>query len=182
MTKIDEEAVNRLQATIDEVRRDARTHPDPCGSGLLSLLQAIQQHAEEEASTIQTYARIGRETSDPVVAFVMQFLVDDEQRHHALFARMASSLHDRFNWAPDSTAQPFDSAGRAQGDAETARQVRALADEERRGAQALCDLASRQDPGDADLVCLLLEAMAMDSDKHAHLLTFVASRLSSSGV
>jgi hypothetical protein len=55
--------------------------------------------------------------------------------------------------------------------------LRELEHEERRGAQQLRDLARRERTGDTALPCLLLDAMAMDSDKHACLLAFVAEHL-----
>jgi len=60
---------------------------------------------------------------------------------------------------------------------ESVQIVRALEDEERRGAQQLRDLAHRERTRETALPCLLLETMAMDSDKHAHLLAFVAEHL-----
>jgi hypothetical protein len=178
VTQTEQEPDNRLQAMIEEVHLDALRHPDPCGSGLLTFLEAIQQHAEGEASTVQTYARIASETSDPVVAVVMELLVDEEQRHHALFQRIGASLRDRFNWA-ESSALPLDAAPTGRTDPQTIRLLRDLEAEERRGAQALRDLAHPERPGQSGLICLLLQAMAMDSDKHARLLAFVAERLAS---
>jgi hypothetical protein len=162
---------------IEEVRLDSEQHPDPCGGGLATLLQAIQQHVEEEGSTVQTYARIRRETDDPAVACVMELLVDEEERHHALFERIATSLRDQFNWATESSTLPLATAPAGRADPETAQLVRDLEEEERRGAQALRELARPAGPGEPGLVCLLLEAMAMDSDKHARLLAFVSRRL-----
>jgi hypothetical protein len=114
---------------IEEVRLDAVRHPDPCGGGLATLLEAIQQHVQEEAATVQTYARIGRETGDPTIRLVMELLVDEEERHHALFERIATSLQDQFNWATESPALPLDTAPAGRADPQTARLVRDLEEE-----------------------------------------------------
>jgi hypothetical protein len=55
--------------------------------------------------------------------------------------------------------------------------TRNLVDEERRGAHMMRDLAEREKGIDAGLDSLLLEMMAMDSEKHARLLQFVQQRL-----
>jgi hypothetical protein len=55
--------------------------------------------------------------------------------------------------------------------------VPALIKEEQDGARALRDLAARERGIDSGLDSLLLEIMALDSDKHARLLQFVQRRL-----
>ena len=59
--------------------------------------------------------------------------------------------------------------------------ARALIDEEKTGAQALRRLAQREKGLGSGLDSLLLEMMAMDSEKHAHLLQFVKRRLETRG-
>lgn len=61
--------------------------------------------------------------------------------------------------------------------ADLATLARALIEEERTGAQALRRLATQEKGLDSGLDSLLLEMMAMDSEKHAHLLKFVEKRL-----
>ena len=55
--------------------------------------------------------------------------------------------------------------------------TRNLVDEERRSARMMRDLAQSEKGIDAGLDSLLLEMMAMDSEKHARLLQFVQQRL-----
>jgi hypothetical protein len=55
--------------------------------------------------------------------------------------------------------------------------TRGLVDEERTGARMMRDLAHSARGIDAGLDSLLLEMMAMDSEKHALLLQFVQQRL-----
>ena len=77
---------------------DARRHPDPSGQCLLRLLSTVEAHVRDESASVATYERIGRETRDPVVAAVMELVVEDEQNHHALLQRIAASLSERLNW------------------------------------------------------------------------------------
>jgi len=60
---------------------------------------------------------------------------------------------------------------------ELAATTRALIEEERTGARYLRGLAHREKKIDSGLHSLLIEMMAMDSDKHARLLQFVLDRL-----
>ncbi len=61
--------------------------------------------------------------------------------------------------------------------AEIRAAVARLIEEEKTGAQALRRLAQEERELDGGLGALLLEMMAMDSDKHARLLRFVQRRL-----
>jgi hypothetical protein len=81
------------------------------------------------------------------------------------------------NWATDSPVLPIGEEPPRQTDPEMVETVRELEDEERRGAQQLRDLAYRERTSETALPCLLLNAMAMDSDKHARLLAFVVEHL-----
>jgi hypothetical protein len=179
MTQTEPQPDQRLAHAIEEVHVDALRHPDPSGQCLLHLLGAVEVHVRDESASVETYARIGRETNDPVVAVVMELLVEDEQRHHTLLQRIATSLHDRLKWATDSSALPIGTEPATRTDGETVETVRALELEERRGTQQLRDLARRDRTTETGLPCLLLETMAVDSDKHAHLLAFVAEHLAS---
>jgi len=115
-------------------------------------------------------------SGDPVIALVMRLILEDEERHHGLLKRIATTLRDALNWthSPGALPRPGDGAPATE---DLAPVARALIDEERTGAQALRRLAEREKGLDSGLDSLLLEMMAMDSDKHARLLQFVHRRL-----
>ena len=171
----DEQAAQRLQRMVDDAHIDAQVHPDPCGGGLIRLIHAIETHASEEERAIQDYAPLAEGSPDPSIKVVMRMLLEEEQRHHRQFLTIANSLRERLNWIP-SPSWSTDNAGEG-----WAPRVRAFEVEERRGAEELRELAhSARREGDG-LGALLLEAMALDSEKHARLLLFVAHRLSNGG-
>jgi len=141
------------------------------------LYDTIERHIQAEANALSQYDRIAEESGDPVIALVMRLVLQDEERHHTLLERIASSLRDALEWthSPDAlpTGQPY-SGERA---AALAHVTRELIDEERQGAKALRKLARTERTIADGLHSLLLEMMALDSDKHAHLLQFVEHRL-----
>ncbi len=148
-------------------------HPDPAGCTLGSLLQAVNEHIHEEQTSILAYQRLGRTFADPVIAAVMQLILDDEARHHAAMQHIARTLNSALCWAPPPETTPL----AAEDVSEAIRELRSLADEERRGVSALHELARRGRDRNDDLCAVLLDAMAMDSDKHARLLELVIRRL-----
>jgi hypothetical protein len=181
MTDTDNQRNDRLRAMIEEVHMDELRHPDPCGAAITSLLRAVDRHIREETASVETYARLGRQTNDPVVAVVMQLLVQDEAHHHSLLRRIAASLQQRLNWeTAQPGALPLTGECAAEANPELVQVLRALEAEERQGSRALRDLAHYQRSGECQIVSLILEAMAMDSDKHAHLLAFLGGRYGSS--
>jgi hypothetical protein len=177
--------VNRNPYALDEptweavweTRLDAAEHPDPRGTSVERLLQAIEAHAAAEQDALAMYARIGQESGDAIIALVMQMILDDEQRHHALLGRMATSLRNALEWRHDPGALPNGSESNPPVHTELLATTRELIREEQDGARYLRELGARERAINAGLDTLLLEMMALDSEKHAHLLRFVEDRL-----
>lgn len=110
----------------------------------------------------------------------MRLLADDEQRHHRLFEEIGKTLRDRLDWSADAPPLVDSSRTAEEHAAERLRRIHMFEADELRGARALRELAHRARVECEPLVCQLLEAMAMDSDKHAQLLKFVGRRLNTS--
>jgi rubrerythrin len=141
------------------------------------LLQAVERHAASEADALDLYARIADESGDPVVALVMRLILDDELRHHSLLKRIESSLRDALDWTHSPSALPSSQLPQRPLPGGLAKIARELVEEERTGAHKMRALASNERGIDAGLHSLLLEMMALDSEKHAHLLQYVQRRL-----
>jgi hypothetical protein len=107
----------------------------------------------------------------------MRLILDDEVRHHGLLKRLATTLRDALYWTQSPDALPKTSSQAGAASEELVALARALIKEEQAGARMLRELAHRDKGLDSGLDSLLLEMMALDSDKHAHLLQFVERRL-----
>ncbi len=163
---------------IAGIRADVLRERDPGGETFIRLLDAVERHATLESDALGQYQHIADASGDPVIALVMRLILEDEERHHGLLKRIATTLRDALNWthSPGALPRPGDGAPATE---DLTPVARALIDEERTGAQALRRLAEREKGliEDSGLNSLLLEMMAMDSDKHARLLRFVHRRL-----
>jgi len=137
------------------------------------LLHAVDTHAAAEADALGQYEYLARASADQVIALVMRLILDDEVRHHGLLHLMATTLRDALEWTSSPAALP---KGVPQEPASGAHVTlaRSLIEEERTGARALRRLARQEKDINGGLDSLLLEMMAMDSDKHARLLQFEA--------
>ncbi|HEY2596126.1 MAG TPA: hypothetical protein VGK33_19720 [Chloroflexota bacterium] len=143
------------------------------------LLDAVQRHATAEQDALARYEYLGASSGDPVIALVMQLILEDEERHHGLLKRIETTLRDALNWTRSPAALPLSAPPRLPVAVDLVETARALVKEERTGAHHLRALAQQDDAARAGLQSVLLEMMAMDSEKHARLLQFVHDRLAS---
>jgi hypothetical protein len=145
------------------------------------LLASMESHATQERESMDDYRRLVETVGDPVVAMLMRLVLEDEERHHALLQRMAVTLHDNLNWTHSSAALPTNAPAAAGQDPKVIQEARetthAFIDEEREGARYLRKLAHDERDIHGGLFSLLLETMAMDSEKHEHVLRFIQRRL-----
>ncbi len=145
------------------------------------LLDTIESHVSAEAGSLEEYRRLAEHSADPVVKLLAELVLGDEERHHHLLERIATSLAGAVHWwhpaeaLPSLTVQPEPAAR------EAIEATRALIREEHAGARELRQLARREKRLAGGLETLLLETMAIDSEKHERILRFVLKRLESSG-
>lgn len=141
------------------------------------LLDAIERHAAAEADALDQYRHVATASQDPVIALVMQLILEDEERHHGLLKRMEATLRDALQWTRSPNALPSSASQQAPAANDLAEAVRGLIDEEHTGARYMRELARQEERMNAGLNTLLFEMMAHDSEKHAKLLGFVRDRL-----
>ncbi len=151
--------------------------PDP--TSVDSLLRAFEDHAANEAEALEGYRRLAETTSDPVVALVMHMVLKDEERHHGLMERMATTLRDGLEWRNSADALPLSRPPADASSPEVMDIVRSWIDEERQGARELEKAAADLRELHGGLFSLLLEWMAVDSQKHERAMRFLARRLES---
>jgi hypothetical protein len=166
-----------LDNLVAGMAADSMIDIDPSGETYIRLLNAIDRHATVESQALGQYEHLAQASGDPIIALVMQLILEDEERHHGLLKRISSTLRDALNWthSPDSLPRataPANSPGE-----DLTSLAGTLINEEKTGAQALRGLAQRERGLGSGLDSLLLEMMALDSEKHARLLRFVQQRL-----
>ncbi len=150
-----------------------RPHP----GGVEWLLDAVERHATSEQDALAQYAYLRTASDDPVIALVMQLILDDEERHHGLLKRIEATLRDALNWTRSQDALPTPAPPQQSVTTDLVETTHGLIQEERTGARYLRDLAQREKDVSWGLPSALIEMMAMDSEKHARLLQFVDDRL-----
>jgi hypothetical protein len=159
------------------VHAEPRSDPDVAGESMRRLLDIVQKHARAEVDSLNAYVRLATTADDPVVALVMRLILEDEERHHGLLEGIASTLQEALVWRPPAGSLPSGVLPSTPAPADLERIARGLVNEETDGAQLLHELAWRDKGINGGLDSLLLEMMALDSQKHALMLRFVCRRL-----
>jgi len=159
------EGINALGGSVDERQ----------------IVAALGAHAAEENALLERYRRFATEASSPAVRYLVQLIVDDEERHHRVLAELANAVaweggdNGPTEAVPD--LGPTEPAGgrRPQGDGGLAEETKALLAAEVRDRRQLRRLHRQLEPyQDTTLWELLVELMELDTQKHIHILRFVA--------
>jgi hypothetical protein len=141
------------------------------------LLDAVERQDVVEQDAHSPFEYLRAASGDPVVALVVQLVLEDRERHHDLLKRIEATLRDGANSTQSDGALPTDTSPQPPVTKALLDTANALIKEEDISAYYLRDIAHREKDVGCGLESLLIEAMAMDSDKHARLLQFVRDRL-----
>jgi rubrerythrin len=147
------------------------------GSPFEQLVDAIETHVVQEAASLAAYRQLADTASDAVVAMLMRLVLEDEERHHELMKRIVADLRDGLYWTQSVEALPDATIPRGVDSARALAAVHEFIREERDGVRQLQDLAHKSARINEGLDSLLLEMMAMDSQKHERILRFIERRL-----
>ena len=167
-----------LLITSEQLRGRERASAE---SPIELLLRTVEVHAAAEKDALEQYEYLAEASVDPVIAFVMRLILDDKVRHHGLLQRMATTLRDALEWTSSDAALPKAQTPEGPVPAAFVAIARGLVEEEQTGARALRHLAEQEKDINGGLDSLLLEMMAMDSDKHARTAPVRATAARSTG-
>jgi rubrerythrin len=151
--------------------------PSPAPPHSERLIRALEAHAAAEAHDSTECERLVDRTADPVLRLLLELILGDEQRHHALLQRMVRRLQEEVEFNPSPTALPVSSDDALPEDEAAAATVRALIRDEHEGARYLRHLARQEPKLYGGLYAVLLETMARDGEKHAYMLRYLLRRL-----
>src|SRR5262245_61090361 len=78
----------------------------PTSGSVEWLLDAVERHATAEQEALELYDYLRTASCDPVIALVMQLILEDEERHHGLLRRIEATLRDAIGWTHSPNALP----------------------------------------------------------------------------
>lgn len=140
------------------------------------LMHEFQSHAEHEERSLAGYRENAGQSPDPLISFLFELIVADEEKHHQLMGRMIAKLKDEL--VSTSAQMParngLDSAERKR----LVKAVEELIDAERKGVEEHEHLRKASRKLRRDVFELFYDVMIHDSRKHLAILDFLRRRLS----
>ena len=132
----------------------------------------LTQHVEKERALLEEYTEVAEGTNSKSLAYLINLLIEDERRHHRLFAELAASLQNAIDGRSEGSSVPELDLYRVDR-AEVLAVTSKLLQNEEDDAIELKRL--HQELGivkDTTLWGLLVELMQRDTDKHIAILRF----------
>jgi rubrerythrin len=135
------------------------------------IIDRLREHMDSERDALTEYARLAETAPDEHVRFLMGLILEDEKRHHQLFADMADSLEREIEHRAGGELPEL----RRTGDSAVLRaETKKLLDLERGDIREL--RALRRDitkVEDTRWWSVLIDIMEADNRKHIAILEFV---------
>jgi rubrerythrin len=150
---------------------------DTTKDAFADLLRTIEEHTSREQDAVETYRRLAVDFADPVLAEIMHLIAEDEVRHHRVLRQMVTFIQANLSQGSAATS-PAQASGLSHAERDACMAVLAAAmRDEHASSRQLRDLARRERDRCGGLLTLLLELMALDSQKHARMLRYVLRQL-----
>jgi hypothetical protein len=138
-----------------------------------ALHRHLVSHVDDERELLVAYQEAAVQSESAAFRYLVSIIVEDERRHHRVFAELADTLQTEVDGLPEAFAVPrlghwgFERA-----------QILELTDaflaQERKDAVQLQDLEAELDPvKDTTMWPLLIRLMQADTSKHIAILEFV---------
>ena len=140
------------------------------------LTNEFEAHETEEGKFLSRYKELAGKTENRTIKFLLQMIISDEEKHHAITHAMASTLKGDLYWTnPDDAIRGLNNA------VEDKETLLKLTDDfigvEKKGIKEYRELIKASKGYYRDLFVLLFESMIHDSEKHVKILQFLRARL-----
>ncbi len=148
-------------------------------SAVQGLMNEFQLHASHEERWLSSYKESAKQSSDPLIRFLLNLIVADEERHHDLTNRMVAKLKDELAWTRSQAAahRPVERGDKRK---RLLRSVEDFIAAERKGIKEYERLKKMSKGLYREVFVLLYTTMIHDSHKHIGILEFLSSKLTES--
>jgi rubrerythrin len=144
-------------------------------SAVQRVMHEFQTHESDEARWLAIYKKLAHGSDDPLIRFLFNLIVADEERHHEIIEHIVSGLKDELAWT-SSEKRLANPPIRPQAK-DLLETVERLLVVERDGIGEYEKLVKTTERFHQDLFGLLCKTMIQDSLKHVSILEFLRLKL-----
>lgn len=141
------------------------------------LLQAFAAHEDEEKGFLQDYRAILENCKHPIAGYLLNLIIEDEERHQTVVHSMVATLRGAINWTHPSGAIEGSTTLTKEQALELRRLTQKYIEEEKEGIRKYHKLIKSSSGYYRGLFGLLLKVMIHDSEKHVMILEFLRDEL-----
>ncbi len=140
------------------------------------LIRGFEAHEEEEGRFVRRYKEIAENSRNPLIRFLLRWIISDEEKHHAVTRAMVSTLKGDLIWKePEESLHGIVEAGSER------NALLKLTEEfirlEKGGIREYKKLTKASRGYYRGLFALLVNSMMHDSEKHIEILNFLRRQL-----
>jgi hypothetical protein len=135
-------------------------------------MNEFKHHEREEERWLSAYRKIAEDSEDSVIRFLLNMIIEDEERHHQILGRTVGSLKDDLA-STGSAESPVTTAAGAAAAREFAVTMERFLEMEQRGIRQCEKLKKTTRRFRQGLPALFCETMIYDSLKHIAILKFL---------
>ncbi len=139
-------------------------------------MMEFESHDVNEGEFIRAYREIAEKSNDALIKFLLQLIITDEERHHAVMHAMASTLRGSISRTqPQDALPPLGELNEEKG--ELLKLTADFIKLEKEGIQESKKLLKSTKGYYQGLFTLMVTTMIHDSEKHVEILAFLHRRL-----
>lgn len=147
------------------------------GPTIEQLRSMLANHLQEEGKFLQVYSQAIDSQHSPLVKFIFELILADEETHHGVLSRIVAKLDSQLNWKQAPDELPAMGMLKTADRAHLLKLTDAFIAEEKHGIAQCKSLIKSSKGLYRDLLSFLLRTMVHDSEKHLMMLRFIRKQL-----
>ena len=147
-------------------------------SAVEQLMNEFEYHEDQEGEFIKQYKEIAERSKNPLVKFLLDLIISDEEKHRAAIHAIVLTLKGDLTWTKQEDS--FQGFGELDEEKENKELLKVTADfikHEKEGIKDYKKLMKSSKGYYYGVFVLLLQSIIRDSEKHVEILEFLRRRL-----
>jgi len=158
------------------MQRNFKPRPDEI-SAVQKIKQSIESHVAHESEFLEIYADAMRQHDSPLVHFILQLILADEEKHHDVLRRIVARLESDLSMRLQDDAVPVPSNIGMVDRKRLIELTDSFIEEEKDSIATSKELMADTDGLYSGLLTMLLSGIVQDSEKHIVMLQFMRKQL-----